>query len=220
MYKGILLDIDNTLYNYDPLHALAKKAVFDYMQVMFGFDLSTIESAFSQAKLQIKQNTPGLASSHNRILYLQNTCEILKLDSLEHSLPLYNIYWDSFLERLSLSSGAKSFLNSYGHIPICLLTDLTAHIQHRKIDKLGLGTWAKLMVTSEEAGCEKPHPFMYQLALAKLGLQSGEVCMIGDSYKKDIKGARRLGIDAYWLTQEGLDGDGIMCISDLGDIKW
>lgn len=220
MYKGILLDIDNTLYAYDPLHELAQEALFSYVQEIFSIEPEDIKRAFSQAKLIVKQNTPETASSHNRLLYVQNLCEILDISSLKYSMDLYNIYWDTFLDKLSLTAGAQQFFERYGHLPICLVTDLTAHIQHRKVAKLDLPRWADLMVTSEEAGCEKPHPFMFQLALSKLGLQANEVCMIGDSFKKDIQGAKRLGIHAYWLTDKVQTEEGITCVQSLGDIKW
>lgn len=222
MYKGILLDIDDTLYQYAPLHELSSRALFLQVESSFGIDAEKVESAFSEAKKIVKQNTPETAASHNRLLYIQNLCEQLKIDSLKHSLSLYNIYWDTFLEQLSLSSGAKVFFDRFGHLPICLVTDLTAHIQHRKIARMGLNKWANYMVTSEEAGCEKPHPFMFQLALHKLNLSAKEVCMIGDNYKKDILGAKRLGIHAYWLTKENqkINEAGITCINDLGDIRW
>jgi len=222
MYKGILLDIDNTLYQYEPLHEQAQEAVFNFVANEFDIQPSTIASAFKKAKLYVKQNTPETASSHNRLLYMQNLCELLKLDSLSYSMTLYNLYWDTFLEQLQLTKGAQHFFNKFGNLPICLVTDLTAHIQHRKVSKLKLNRWANFMVTSEEAGCEKPHPFMFQLALHKLGLQSHEVCMVGDSFKKDIQGAQRLGIHAFWLcpTTQHIQEDGITCISDLEEIQW
>jgi HAD superfamily hydrolase (TIGR01549 family) len=222
MYKGILLDIDNTLYNYEPLHQLAQRALFNFVSITFKINLNVISVAYKQAKLQVKHNTPSTAASHNRLLYVQNLCEILNIDAFENSILLYNIYWNTFLESLTLSNGAKTFLSSYGHLPICLLTDLTAHIQHRKVAKLELQKWANYIVTSEEAGCEKPHPFMFQLALKKLNLQASEVCMIGDSFKKDIEGANSLGIKSYWLTDSAnhIEKDNIHCISNLGEIKW
>jgi putative hydrolase of the HAD superfamily len=224
VYKGILLDIDNTLYQYDPLHALAQAAQFTYLSSTFGISQNNIEQAYSTAKLLVKSKLPATAASHNRLLYAQATCELLDIDALQHSLSLYNVYWDTFLKELSLTPGAEEFFTRYGHLPICLLTDLTAHIQHRKVAKLGLMAWANYIVTSEEAGYEKPHPYMFELALRKLQLRSDEVCMIGDNFKKDILGAKYLGIDSYWLTdtknQEEHKEAGITPITCLGDIQW
>jgi putative hydrolase of the HAD superfamily len=56
-------------------------------------------------------------------------------------------------------------------------------------------------VTSEEAGKEKPHPFIFHLALEKLKIQKYDVCMIGDSYSKDIVGAINLEIKSIWLNR-------------------
>jgi putative hydrolase of the HAD superfamily len=85
---------------------------------------------------------------------------------------------------------------------ICLVTDLTAHIQYRKIHKLKLNQYCQSIVTSEEAGKEKPNPLMFKLALQKLNLKSSEVCMIGDNFKKDIFGANSLNIHTIWLNHE------------------
>jgi HAD superfamily hydrolase (TIGR01549 family) len=222
MYKGILLDIDNTLYKYEPLHQLAQRALFNFVSTTFKINLNVITVAYKQAKLQVKHNNPSTAASHNRLLYVQNLCEILGINAFKNSILLYDIYWNTFLDNLTLSTGAKTFFSSYGHLPICLLTDLTAHIQHRKVAKLELHEWANYMVTSEEAGCEKPHPFMFQMALKKLNLQASEVCMIGDSFKKDIEGAVSLGIQSFWLTGSVHDigHEKIRCVTDLGEIKW
>lgn len=222
MYKGILLDIDNTLYQYAPLHALAQQAQFDYMAEEFELPLDEIKQAYSEAKVQVKSRLPSVAASHNRLLYAQSCCELLGIDALNHSMTLYNIYWDTFLTELKLTTGAKTFFNNYGHLPICLLTDLTAHIQHRKVAKLELMKWANYIVTSEEAGCEKPHPYMFELGLRKLKLKSDEVCMIGDNYKKDILGAKQLGIHSFWLSDSEAQNThaDITQVSCLGDITW
>lgn len=225
-YKGILLDIDNTLYAYEPMHQYALQCLFHKIEQDFGVAEVDIKSAFKMAKLYVKQDTPETASSHNRLLYIQKLCELLSLDALRNSLSLYETYWQNFLDKMALSDGAQVFFKRTEDTPICLLTDLTAHIQHRKVAKLGLNKWARFMVTSEEAGCEKPHPYMFHLALSKLGLQPGDVCMVGDSYKKDIQGAARLGIPAYWLNVEGksrpsdFDIKIMTEIKDLRELPW
>ena len=38
--------------------------------------------------------------------------------------------------------------------------------------------------------------------LPKLGLQPNEVCMVGDSFPKDVEGATNLSIDAYWVNHD------------------
>ena len=81
---------------------------------------------------------------------------------------IYNIYWDTFLENMIPFDEVYEFLEKYKN-KICLVTDLTAHIQYRKIEKLRLNKYISRVVTSEEVGKEKPHPYMFILALEKLG---------------------------------------------------
>ena len=71
-----------------------------------------------------------------------------------------------------------------------------------QLKKLKLDNYCSSIVTSEEAGREKPHPYMFMLSLRKLNLKANEVCVIGDNFKKDIFGARNLQIDAIWFNHD------------------
>ena len=200
-YKALLLDIDNTLYDYNSTHAIAKKRVIEFCKNQFSIDETTLSKAYDKARKKVHIELSETAASHNRLLYFQKMCEILTLNPLEYSFKLYNIYWDTFLENITPFDGVYELLEQYKN-KICLVTDLTAHIQYRKIEKLKLNEYCQAVVTSEEAGKEKPHPYMFMLALQKLDLKASEVCMIGDSFKKDIFGATNLNIDAVWFNHE------------------
>lgn len=200
-YKALLLDIDNTLYDYNIAHNIAKKSVIEFCQKQFNIDKDTIIVAYNLARKKVHIELSETAASHNRLLYFQKMCEILNINPLKYSMQIYNIYWDSFLENMVLFDGVIELLEKYKN-KICLVTDLTAHIQYRKIEKLNLDKYCKKIVTSEEAGKEKPHPYIFMLALQKLNLQNHEVCIIGDSFKKDIFGATNLGIHVIWFNHE------------------
>ena len=60
------------------------------------------------------------------------------------------------------------------------------------------------MVGSKAHGRIKPHPSIFEAALADLGVGPAEVVMVGDSYEDDIEGARALGIRAILLDRDGL----------------
>ena len=200
-YQGILLDIDNTLYDYNITHSFARNRVFDYCINEFNLSEVEISVAFEKARNKVHVELSETAASHNRLLYFQKMLEILNINALKYSFEIYNIYWDSFLEVLQPFDGIYDMLEKYNN-KICLVTDLTAHIQYRKIKKLGLEKYCGKIVTSEEAGREKPHPYMFMTALHKLDLRSNQVCMIGDSFKKDIIGASSLGIESIWFNHE------------------
>ena len=200
-YKGILLDIDNTLYDYNEAHYVAKNKVLDYCMNVFNLSKDEIMFAYERARKQVHIELCETAASHNRLLYFQKMSEILNVNPMNYSFEIYNVYWDNFLELIKPFEGIYQLLDQYKD-RICLVTDLTAHIQYRKIKKLGLEKYCDRLVTSEETGHEKPHPYMFISALQKLGLGVDDVCMIGDNFKKDVLGASALGIKSIWFNHE------------------
>lgn len=201
--KAILLDLDNTLYHYDPVHQYATESALKKLKELTGKTSDEIEKKLNKAKTHIKYLLPSSASGHSRILYFQRLLEELDITVFPLAHELSEIYWSSFLSNLSLTEDAKDFLSRCRDVSICLVTDLTAEIQYKKISKLGLDKYLHHIVTSEEAGVEKPHPLMFYLALNKVKLTSEEVIVVGDNFSKDIMGASNLGITSYWINRQG-----------------
>lgn len=198
MIKGVLLDIDNTLYDYEPLHQLALNKVDEFIKNKY--KRADFKEYFINAKKEINTNLFNTAASHNRLLYFQKTLEFMGINELLPAKEMYDIYWDTTIENLKMDDDVINFLDSIKTKKVCFVTDLTAYIQYRKIKKLQLDKYIKYIVTSEEVGCEKPNKKIFDCALKKINLLPSEVCMIGDSFKKDIEGAINLGIKAYWKT--------------------
>lgn len=69
------------------------------------------------------------------------------------------------------------------------------------VDDLGLSHHFKHIITSARVGFEKPHPLIYEHAIAKLP-RSSMVWMVGDNYAVDVAGAERLAIPAILVRKE------------------
>ncbi|MBL7196561.1 MAG: HAD family hydrolase [Candidatus Omnitrophica bacterium] len=199
--EGILLDIDNTLYDYNKAHESALGSVLDLAAKRLIRDREDLMGFYQKARFQIHDELSGTASSHNRLLYFQRMLELLGINTLKYALEYYNNYWDVFLNNLEVYEDVYNFLDFIKDRKVCLISDLTADIQHRKVQKMKLYEQIKFMVTSEEAGCEKPDARIFLLALKRLNLQPQSVCMIGDDYEKDITGATNLRIRSFWLNR-------------------
>ncbi|MEI7024813.1 HAD family hydrolase [Paenibacillus sp. y28] len=52
---------------------------------------------------------------------------------------------------------------------------------------------------SKKGAYRKPQPAMFHHVLSQLKLKPGEAVMVGDSWKNDISGSVKLGIDTVWL---------------------
>lgn len=204
MYKAVILDIDDTLYNYDKINVEAMKALGDYTCREFGIPEEEFKKALHWARKETHVILGNVAASHNRILYSQKILEYIKENPVEKALDMYDVYWEYMLAHMVLRDGVIELLENCRNkrIKIGICTDLTAHIQHRKIRRLGIAPWINALVTSEEAGADKPYEFMYQLILMKLHVEPGEALFIGDSLEKDVNGPERFGMRALWFQEK------------------
>ena len=83
--------------------------------------------------------------------------------------------------------------------PLVVLSNGFIEVQHEKIERSGLKDCFAHVVLSEEVGCQKPNPRIYQVALEKCGVSAEDVLMIGDSWTSDVQGAINAGIDQMWV---------------------
>jgi FMN phosphatase YigB (HAD superfamily) len=55
------------------------------------------------------------------------------------------------------------------------------------------------LFSSSQDGPRKPHPSMFEQALKTTGTLPSQSLMVGNSWKNDIMGATRCGLDAVWI---------------------
>lgn len=197
----VLLDLDNTLYAYEPCHAAGTKAARTLAEQALNLPAADFDRCFADARSEIKNRLGDQAASHHRLLYFQRTLERAGLASRPfEALQLEQAYWRAYIDAARLFPQVMDFLDDLrlAGIPAVIVTDLTAEIQLRKMIALELDARIDWIVTSEESGHDKPHRASFELALAKLGGVEGPVWMIGDNHQGDIVGARRT-IDAVTL---------------------
>ena len=190
---AFLFDTDNTLYPYDPAHAAAHSAVREKATETFSISDNAFDKAFEKARAQVKNRLKQTASSHSRLLYLQRMLEIMGLGSqVLTALDFEQTYWRTFLSNAVMFDGVKELLDDIRlcGIPTAIVTDLTAQIQFRKVVYFGLDQYFDYIVTSEEAGFDKPHEAPFQIALEKMRPQGDCIWMIGDNPVNDIRGGR------------------------------
>jgi len=205
MKKAVLFDLDNTLYDYDKPHEKALKEVYKVLKIYISLSFSRFMKLFNISKAEIHKELAGTASAHNRILYFQRLIEKTH-NTIEPKiiLKLYKTYWDTFLKNMKIKKEVLSSLKKIkkAGLKIVIVTDLTTHIQLRKLDKLKISKYIDFLVTSEEAGSEKPHSIMFLLALNKLNIIPKDAIMVGDNSVTDIEGANSVGLDTVLIRNK------------------
>ncbi|EWY40472.1 hydrolase [Skermanella stibiiresistens SB22] len=212
--SAVLFDTDNTLYPYEPAHVAAMDATRSKAARVLGISAQQFDDTFREARHQVKTRLGKTASSHSRLLYFQRMLELIGLRTqVLMALDLEQTYWRVFLSHATLFDNVKDFLDDLriAGTSTAIITDLTVQIQFRKIVYFGLDQYFDHVVTSEEAGVDKPKEEPFKLALEKLGPITGSIWMIGDDPVCDIQGARDVvGAITFQKKHEGvriLDGD-------------
>jgi FMN phosphatase YigB (HAD superfamily) len=154
----VVIDLDNTLYSYAECHKAGLEALRDFLIPKIGISVREFDGGWESARLHVKQRLAKTASSHSRLLYLEQLMSDLKLGFRpEILLQAQQTYWASYLIQMQIREGAEEFLLEcrQAGIPIIILTDLTSEIQLRKIVRLGLSSLVDEVLTSEFVGSDK-----------------------------------------------------------------
>ena len=88
------------------------------------------------------------------------------------------------------------------------IRDLHAFVAHHRLD-------VDAIVDSRSHGRVKPHPAIFQSALASLAVVPEDAVMVGDSLEEDIAGARALGMRAILIDREERHPDVDERLTDL-----
>ena len=68
-YKGIIFDLDNTLYDYDRCHNFSIEIVFDYIKNKYN---KICNDVYKKVSNDLKNEVGPTASSHNKSIYFKH----------------------------------------------------------------------------------------------------------------------------------------------------
>lgn len=205
MIKAVIFDVDNTLYSYTKAHTVAFAALSEYAGKNLGLTPESFERLHKKTEHELRELMGEVAAVHNRLIRYQNMLESRGLPLYPHVLKMNELYWNTLLEASAPSDGALEALQMLKRqgMRIGIGTDMTARIQFRKLTALGLLPEIDFLVSSEEAGAEKPDPVFFSRCVKKAGCREQECLFVGDSLKKDVLGAANAGLKAVWYCPDG-----------------
>lgn len=223
MVKAVIFDLDNTLYDYDAINDQAIEYTGKWLCFEAGITYEKFQNAFDTGRAVTKKSMGDCASQHNRIIYFQKASEYLGLNPIKYSLELYDKYWGYILDNMQLVRGIDKLLKRLKEsgINVAICTDLTTHIQHRKLRKLGIADYIDVFVSSEEANAEKPDIKIFNMTILKLGVSASKSLYVGDSYEKDVIGAAKAGMYPIWFNpyHKCRKGEEIKDMLEIADMK-
>lgn len=160
-------------------------------------------SDFQKARTRVKEFLPsGHVAARNRLLYFKSFSENAGPFNPQEILTIqekYEDYLATEIRNFWAHSGRDELFERLSQkYDIYILTNENLRTQLIKLSALGDRFAACIcgMLTSEEAGSEKPHPDIFNKFLDRYNLQGlapGMFTMIGDSFEHDIQPALYLG---------------------------
>lgn len=221
MIKTVIFDVDNTLYSFSKAHVAACEALTEYASAELGLEREFFRRLMRGTMDELQVYMGDVAAVHNRTIRYQNLLESRGLPLHPHVLRMDAVYWDTLIDRSVPSPGAGETLKLLKEkgVRIGIGTDMTARVQFRKLEALGLLAYVDFFVSSEEAGAEKPSPVFFARCMEKADCENAECLFIGDSLEKDVLGPIAVGMKAVWYRPEGKDaGEDVLQITDLAQV--
>lgn len=201
--RAVLFDLDNTLFYWDPCDQRGREAAHEPLRQEFDVSFEHFMLLHDEARDYLKRHLPGQSANHNRLLFFSYIADRLSpRPRPELALKMHERYWHAFFTAMRPHPDALRVL---GHLKqkykLAVLSNHVAEPQFEKIVRLGFEPYFDAIVTSEEAGAEKPDPRIYQLTLAKLGVTASEALMIGDHPRGDMQGAHDAGLRTIYMAE-------------------
>jgi putative hydrolase of the HAD superfamily len=114
----------------------------------------------------------------------------------------YHELRDRLLQPFDHAIDTVEWLRSRG-CRLALLTNGSAQMQRRKIDRFRLASHFDTILIEGEVGFGKPDPRVYKRALEVLGVAPGDTWMVGDNLEWDVAEPQRQGIYGIWIDVRG-----------------
>lgn len=204
-YIHLFFDLDGTLWDFERNSADTLRELYHELNLptlgVPGFDTfiedyhqinDTLWAAYKKQEISKETLSVGRFSQTLALYHIKN-------DELAQKIA--RDYVDRSPTKTHLLPGAKEVLEELvTQYSLHVITNGFSEIQNRKLQLSGLNPYFQTLITSDEAGVNKPHRGIFDYALRKTGALASESLMIGDDPEADIEGARLAGMAQLFVN--------------------
>ncbi len=207
--KVITFDLDNTLWDVDPVIVRAEQAQYEWLRQnrplacdRFSLEqMRDLKIEFHRQNPQLDHQiselrTAALTAMLMSVGYNRNLAEsgaqlaFTEFMNLRHQV----IFYEKALETLALLA-ARFTLGA--------LTNGNADVS-----KMDAGDYFDFSYSAEQVNASKPHPAMFEAALNSCEINAKEAIHVGDNPQHDIIGAQQVGMYTIWVNTSHSDWPG------------
>ena len=194
IYTCVLLDIDNTLLDFD---AAERQAVTD---MLAEYELPHDEAAYETYHKVNRELWDSLAKGQlNKQKLFQirfsRFMQAMQLPDNGKGKAMNDRYED-------LLPGALTALEELSEVAtLAIVSNGAAAVQESRIAASGIDRYMDGIYISEKVGAAKPSAKLFEHAFRDLGITNkSRVLMVGDDLLADIKGGMNAGVDTCWFN--------------------
>lgn len=223
MIKAVFFDIDDTLYDTSGFAKLARKAALNVM-IDAGLPLESDE-----AYLLLREIIDEYGSNYDKhfnILTKRVFGEEKPLLIALGMITYHNVKF-ALLRLFPQTTKTLIYLKEQGYHLGVISNGITIK-QWEKLIRLDLHHFFDHIITSEEAGVQKPDTRIFELAMEKMECNAQKSIMIGNKFNEDILGALNSGMSAILVNSKLSKSDEeylekksieIKVINHIGELK-
>jgi putative hydrolase of the HAD superfamily len=212
--RCIAFDLDDTLWDCDSVIHHAEQTMFAWLQAYYPAitqRYSTLESLVA-SRVDYVQQHPNL--HHDLTTLRTHWLQALAIESAYEPAmadAAFRVFWQARNQVQFFPKVLDSLEQLASTYALGVISNGNADVHH-----IGIGHLFSFTLNSAEAGVSKPHPAIFEQALAKAQLAAHEMVYVGDDPEKDVIGAQQAGLRTIWFNPQqhelplGLKPDAIM----------
>lgn len=218
-YPYLLLDADNTLFDFDAANHAAFAAVCRFC------GLENTPERYEQ----YETINSGLWEQLNRG---EVTKDYLVIERFRRFLRLVDLQADpEACNRIHLQQLGSSTILLPNTLEVCrqlaadhklyIVTNAVAAVQRRRLAESAIAPYITDAFISEEAGASKPSRAYFDYVMGRIPGITRENCLVvGDSLSSDIQGANNAHLPACWFNPHGLPRpEGLRIDYEIRDLR-
>lgn len=225
-YKHLFFDLDHTLWD----HVANANETLEELYHQYGlgehghFDVQVFQETFHTINHQLWHNyhLGNIDQAHIRKERFNMVMAALQVTDFNFSQKMGAQYLEICPRKGNLMPHTIETLEYLkSRYPMSIITNGFDEIQDVKMSSSGLQKYFDQVITSEKAGCLKPHRGIFDCAMQYASVIHTECVMIGDNPVTDITGALNCGMDQIYYNSRSCEDqlDPTYRIELLADLK-
>lgn len=203
----VLLDLDNTILDFDMAERTALSRAFTEMGVRYD---DALLKRYNQINIRHWEMLEDGILTRDEVLVKRFEALYREAGMEADAFRTQALYESLLSEGHWFLPGAEALLETLkGRCRMFLCSNGTASVQEGRIASAGIGPYFEQIFVSEHMGANKPEKRYFDLCFAQIPDFDRERCvMLGDSLTSDIRGGINAGVKTCWFNPKGKPNPG------------